>query len=210
MPDLVAGRDAGGVVSRVALLARLREAARVTVVSAPPGSGKTVLLRSWISQAGLAERTAWVPAGREERDPQRFWLSVLDALRATAAGSVLVQPVSAARTARSCRDQPSWPVWSRSWRHESSNPDIATAMGRGSSDASLFGCQSCASYPGPSLPGIGLMPRLPGVRVSGHSPCWGDPDTSPESHSLISRTRRDVAVRRRAMIVACLMPGYRT
>ena len=92
----MAGRDTGGVVSRVALLARLREGARVTVVSAPPGSGKTVLLRSWISQAGLAERAAWVSAGREERDPQRFWLSVLDALRATAAGSVLVQPVSSA------------------------------------------------------------------------------------------------------------------
>jgi hypothetical protein len=56
----------------------------VTVVSAPPGSGKTVLLRSWISQAGLAERAAWVPAGRDERDPQRLWLSVLGALRQTA------------------------------------------------------------------------------------------------------------------------------
>jgi LuxR family transcriptional regulator, maltose regulon positive regulatory protein len=56
----------------------------VTVVSAPPGSGKTVLLRSWISQAGLAERAAWVPAGRDERDPQRLWLQVLGALRQTA------------------------------------------------------------------------------------------------------------------------------
>jgi LuxR family maltose regulon positive regulatory protein len=33
----------------------------VTVVSAPPGSGKTVLLRSWIGAAGLAGRAAWVP-----------------------------------------------------------------------------------------------------------------------------------------------------
>ena len=74
------------VVSRPALWERLGGAARVTVVSAPPGSGKTVLLRSWISQAGLAERAAWVPAGRGERDPQRFWLSVLGALRQTAAG----------------------------------------------------------------------------------------------------------------------------
>jgi LuxR family maltose regulon positive regulatory protein len=31
------------------------------MVSAPPGSGKTVLLRSWIDAAGLAERAAWVP-----------------------------------------------------------------------------------------------------------------------------------------------------
>jgi LuxR family transcriptional regulator, maltose regulon positive regulatory protein len=68
----------------------------VTVVSAPPGSGKTVLLRSWISQAGLAEQAAWVPAGRGERDPQQFWLSALVALRRTAPGSVLVRPVTAA------------------------------------------------------------------------------------------------------------------
>ena len=47
---------AGGVVARPGLFGRLAGSARVTVVSAPPGSGKTVLLRSWISQAGLAER----------------------------------------------------------------------------------------------------------------------------------------------------------
>jgi LuxR family maltose regulon positive regulatory protein len=68
----------------------------VTVVSAPPGSGKTVLLRSWIGEAGLAEHAAWVPVGRDERDPQRWWLSVLDALRQTAPGSALVRPLTAA------------------------------------------------------------------------------------------------------------------
>jgi len=68
----------------------------VTVVSAPPGSGKTVLLRSWISWAGLTERVAWVPAGRGERDPQRFWLAVLAALRRTVAGSALVRDLTAA------------------------------------------------------------------------------------------------------------------
>jgi ATP/maltotriose-dependent transcriptional regulator MalT len=66
------------------------------MVSAPPGSGKTVLLRSWIDAAGLAERTAWVPVGRDERDPQRLWLSVLGALRQTAPGSHLVRELTAA------------------------------------------------------------------------------------------------------------------
>ena len=42
------------VVPRPGLWERLAGAARVTVVSAPAGSGKTVLLRSWISEAGLA------------------------------------------------------------------------------------------------------------------------------------------------------------
>jgi LuxR family maltose regulon positive regulatory protein len=75
---------------------QLDGSARVTVVSAPPGSGKTVLLRSWIGAAGLAERAALVPVGRDEHNPQRFWLSVLDALRQTAPGSVLVRELTAA------------------------------------------------------------------------------------------------------------------
>jgi LuxR family maltose regulon positive regulatory protein len=55
-----------------------------------------VLLRSWIAEPGLADRAAWVPVGRGEQDPQRFWLSVLGALRGTAAGSGLVRELTAA------------------------------------------------------------------------------------------------------------------
>jgi LuxR family transcriptional regulator, maltose regulon positive regulatory protein len=83
-------------VSRPRLFGRLAAPARVMVVSAPPGSGKTVLLRSWIGAEGLAERAAWVPVGRGGGDPQRFWLSVLGALRQTGPGSVLVRAVTAA------------------------------------------------------------------------------------------------------------------
>jgi LuxR family transcriptional regulator, maltose regulon positive regulatory protein len=92
----VAGPGAGGIVSRPRLLGRLAAPARVIVVSAPAGSGKTVLLRSWIGQSGLAGRAAWVPAGRGERDPQQFWLAVLTALRQTGPGSSLVRPLTAA------------------------------------------------------------------------------------------------------------------
>jgi LuxR family maltose regulon positive regulatory protein len=92
----VAGVGAGGVVARPGLFGRLGGPARVTVVTAPAGSGKTVLLRSWMAQAGLSGRVAWVPAGRDERDPQHFWLAVLAALRATAPGSALVAPLTAA------------------------------------------------------------------------------------------------------------------
>ena len=90
------GGRAGGVVARPGLFGRLGGPARVTVVSAPAGSGKTVLLRSWIAEGGLAGRAAWVAAGREERDPQRFWLSVAGALRQTGPGAGLVRAVSAA------------------------------------------------------------------------------------------------------------------
>jgi LuxR family transcriptional regulator, maltose regulon positive regulatory protein len=82
----VAGRGADGLVARPALFELLGGPSRVTVVSAPAGSGKTVLLRSWIAGAGLAGRAAWVAAGREERDPQRFWLSVAAALRQAGPG----------------------------------------------------------------------------------------------------------------------------
>ena len=83
-------------MSRPGLFGRLGASARVTVVSAPPGSGKTVLLRSWIEETGRRESAAWVPVGPDQRDPQRFWLSVLGALRQTSAGSALVQAVTAA------------------------------------------------------------------------------------------------------------------
>jgi LuxR family transcriptional regulator, maltose regulon positive regulatory protein len=87
---------AGGVVSRSGLLELLQISARVTVVSAPAGSGKTVLLRWWIGEAGLAGRAAWVSAGRGEQDSQRFWVSVLGALRQTVPGAELVRELSAA------------------------------------------------------------------------------------------------------------------
>src|SRR5215469_7498980 len=92
----VAPAVGGGIVSRRALLDILGNAGRVSVVSAPAGSGKTLLLRSWIAEPGMAERAAWVPGQPEVRDPQRFWISVADALRGTGVGSALVRPLTAA------------------------------------------------------------------------------------------------------------------
>ena len=92
----IASVAGGGIVFRPALMERLTGAARVTVLSAPAGSGKTVLLQSWVCAAGLAECTAWVPVQSEERDPQRFWISVADGLRGTTAGAELVRPLTAA------------------------------------------------------------------------------------------------------------------
>jgi LuxR family maltose regulon positive regulatory protein len=54
------------------------------------------LLRSWIDAAALAESTAWVSVQREERNPQRFWVSVVGALQQTAAGSTVVRPLTTA------------------------------------------------------------------------------------------------------------------
>jgi LuxR family maltose regulon positive regulatory protein len=74
----------------------LSGAGRVIQLSAAAGSGKTSLLRSWIAEAGLAGSTAWVSVEPDERDPQRFWISVLDALRRTAAGAALIRDLTAA------------------------------------------------------------------------------------------------------------------
>ncbi|MGH3188250.1 MAG: LuxR C-terminal-related transcriptional regulator [Streptosporangiaceae bacterium] len=67
----------------------------MTVLSAPAGSGKTLLLRSWIAEAGLAERAAWVLVHGEDRDPRQFLISLVDALRDTTPGSKLVRPLTA-------------------------------------------------------------------------------------------------------------------
>lgn len=85
----------GGVVYRRALLRRLERAGRVVQVSAPAGSGKTVLPRSWIGEAGLADSVAWVSVESAEHDPRRLWVSLADGLRGTIAGSKLVRPPTA-------------------------------------------------------------------------------------------------------------------
>ncbi|HVT67617.1 MAG TPA: AAA family ATPase, partial [Trebonia sp.] len=97
-PDAAAQRACvmGGVVARPGLFERLDSAPRVMAVSAPPGSGKTVLLRSWARAACPEPEVAWVTVGRDERDPRRFWLAVADALRGRAPGAELVRPATAA------------------------------------------------------------------------------------------------------------------
>lgn len=73
----------GSVVARPELFDRLSAGLEggVILLSAPAGSGKTVLLRSWIEAAGLGDDTAWVSVERDERDGRRFWLAVAGALR---------------------------------------------------------------------------------------------------------------------------------
>ncbi|MEZ0109912.1 LuxR family maltose regulon positive regulatory protein [Catenulispora sp. EB89] len=85
--------SADRIVFRGALFDQLSRAGRVTEVSAPAGSGKTTLLRSWVQASGLVDRTASVSVPGPGHDPQRFWLTVVDALRATKAGSALVRPL---------------------------------------------------------------------------------------------------------------------
>ena len=65
----------------------------VTLVCAPAGSGKTVLLRTWAAETD--EAVAWVSVERDEGDAQRFWLDLIDGL-ADAAGDEVIERVSPA------------------------------------------------------------------------------------------------------------------
>ena len=102
VPDSAAAIERAGprvrawLVPRPGLFERLDGAERVVLVSAAAGSGKTFLLRSWIAAEGLGDRVAWVSVGRQERDGQAFWLSVLDSLRGTRIGSERVRELTGA------------------------------------------------------------------------------------------------------------------
>ena len=74
-----------GLLRRDHLLAALDQASlrKVTVISAPPGSGKTSLLRAWSEQPGKDRRVAFVPVPPDQQDAQQFWLAVLRAIRET-------------------------------------------------------------------------------------------------------------------------------
>ncbi|MDX6339364.1 MAG: LuxR family transcriptional regulator, maltose regulon positive regulatory protein [Streptosporangiaceae bacterium] len=78
------GQAAPRLIQRGELLASLDRAttAKVTLISAPAGSGKTSLLRAWAEGAGQPYRLAVVQVRRDQQDSQQFWLAVLSAIRA--------------------------------------------------------------------------------------------------------------------------------
>jgi LuxR family transcriptional regulator, maltose regulon positive regulatory protein len=65
----------------------------VTLVCAPAGGGKTILLRSWAAESD--EAVAWIAVERGERDAQRFWLQLIGSV-ADAAGDDVIERVSPA------------------------------------------------------------------------------------------------------------------
>jgi LuxR family transcriptional regulator, maltose regulon positive regulatory protein len=67
-----------------------------TVVTAPAGSGKTVLVRSWLVARRPTGRHAWVSVERGERDPQRFWNTLVTEVGRMSAVDALVDEVVAA------------------------------------------------------------------------------------------------------------------
>jgi LuxR family transcriptional regulator, maltose regulon positive regulatory protein len=75
---------ASGAVVRPRLLDLLDRGMErpLTLISAPAGSGKTELLAQWIEAGTAPGPVAWVPLGRDDADPHRFWADVIAALGA--------------------------------------------------------------------------------------------------------------------------------
>src|SRR6266511_3707282 len=85
------------LIDRGDLLAALDRAAasKVTVISAPAGSGKTCLLRAWADRLGQPHRLAVLQVQRDQHDAQQFWLALLDAVRNASATAGRAEPPAA-------------------------------------------------------------------------------------------------------------------
>jgi LuxR family transcriptional regulator, maltose regulon positive regulatory protein len=84
------------LIDRGDLLAALDRAAagKVTIISAPAGSGKTSLLRAWADRPGQPHRLAVVQVQRDQQDAQQFWLALISAVR-DASGTTSGEPPTA-------------------------------------------------------------------------------------------------------------------
>jgi LuxR family transcriptional regulator, maltose regulon positive regulatory protein len=85
------------LIDRGDLLAVLDRATarKVTVISAPAGSGKTSLLRAWAGRPGQRHRLALLQVQRNQQDAQQFWLALLDAVREASAPAGRAEPPAA-------------------------------------------------------------------------------------------------------------------
>ena len=75
-----------GMVARPRLVDRLGGEARLTLVSAPAGFGKTTLLASWLGQPEDDRRVAWLSLDASDDAPASFWTAVATAVPGAAPG----------------------------------------------------------------------------------------------------------------------------
>jgi LuxR family maltose regulon positive regulatory protein len=94
---LTVAHATGWLIDRGDLLAALDRAAarRVTIISAPAGSGKTSVLRAWADRQGQRHRLAMLQVQRNQQDAQQFWLALLDAVRHASAPAGRAGPPAA-------------------------------------------------------------------------------------------------------------------
>jgi len=61
----------------------------LTLLSAPPGSGKTALLGTWLASAGAPTSVAWLSLDAGDGERRRFWQAVLQALSRAGGGDAV-------------------------------------------------------------------------------------------------------------------------
>lgn len=86
---LFAPRLRRGLVARPRLIERLDRCAdaKLTLISAPPGFGKTTLLAEWLAAAPAGTRpVAWLSLDQADKQATTFWTYLLTALRTVAPG----------------------------------------------------------------------------------------------------------------------------
>ena len=113
----------GWMVPRPRLQDRIDEgtAGPLTVVTGPPGAGKTMAVASWA--AARPSPVAWITLDHYDSNPKVFWATVVAALRNA---GVTLRRVSAAPAGRpalttfSCSgSRRNWPRRTRRWRWSS-------------------------------------------------------------------------------------------
>ena len=94
---MTVARTTPRLIDRADLLAALDRASarKVTIISAPAGSGKTSLLRAWADRPDRAHRLAVVQVRRGQDDAQDFWLALLDAVRHASGATSGAEPPAA-------------------------------------------------------------------------------------------------------------------
>ena len=85
-----APRWRAGQVERVRLVERLKRGvkSKLTLLSAPPGFGKTTLLAEWLAATPAdAQRVAWVSLDERDNRPATFWTYLFNAVEGVVPGA---------------------------------------------------------------------------------------------------------------------------
>ena len=83
--------DQPGIIVRRRLLRALDAGTErpLTLLAAPPGSGKTSLLASWVVSGTAPDDVAWLSLDAGDGDRRRFWRAVLEALSRAGGGEAV-------------------------------------------------------------------------------------------------------------------------
>ncbi len=88
--------EQSAIIDRGRLMDALDEGIRrpLTLISGPPGAGKTALLGSWIGAGRAPGPVAWLSLDPSDGDRRRFWRAVLEALTRAGAGKAIAELAS--------------------------------------------------------------------------------------------------------------------